>query len=356
MYGDELFRLEDRKGQSLCLGPTFEEEITDLVASVNHVFPIRQLPLKLYQVSTKYRDEARPRYGLLRGREFIMKDLYSFHGSDVCAKETYDQVVAAYKRIFRALKLDFVQVRADSGAIGGRYTHEFQALADIGEDDIVFCSKGDFSANAETVAGEIFSERDVKENAERSCTVQGCSCGGNGTLRTRHGIEVGQTFLLGKKYSECFDLKTSEHGATPQYVEMGCYGIGVSRLLAAVLESAKASDDDGIIWPRTIAPFDAAILTGSGNAKDQQAMFSAAESFLNDLEANPKIKMECVIDDRLKDSFGKRLAEAKLIGYPLIAIFGKAFLERGEIEVIDRATLRSKMHSKEALLDRFSNL
>jgi prolyl-tRNA synthetase len=358
VYGDELFRLEDRRGAAFCLGPTFEEEITELVASLGPR-PAGALPLRLYQVTTKYRDEARPRFGLVRGREFVMKDLYSFHADLACARETYALVCDAYARIFGALGLDFVKVLADSGAIGGSYTHEFQVLAEVGEDDIVLCDRGDFCANLEAAwpRGPPFAlppapapglaKPPLELPAGLRCHHAGCSCGGAGELRAKRGLEIGQAFLLGQKYSQAFGAQVQPSSSNNKnksvdklFMEMGCYGIGMTRVLAAAIEAAGGADEDGIVWPSAIAPYDALVLTAPAPAALQDHLRARARELADQCAA---AGLDVVLDDRWADSFGKKLAEAKLQGFPKILIVGKQALESGLVELLDRRSRQTAL-------------
>ncbi|GBG23977.1 Proline--tRNA ligase [Hondaea fermentalgiana] len=323
-YGEELLRFKDRRGTEFCLGPTFEEEITDLVASYG-VQSSRDLPIKVYQTTMKFRDELRPRFGLLRGREFLMMDMYSFHETEACALETYADVCDAYARIFRRLGVAYDRVNADGGAIGGSITHEFQVPAEMGEDEVVYCTSGDFVANVEVAA-----------SSEGPCTEPSCSCGGNGELARRPGIEIGHTFLLGTKYAEAFAAESVDSKQRKSPLVMGCYGIGISRLMAVLIEAEGGSDEDGIIWPRAVAPFDCVVLTAPGNAKAREAYAQEARGLCDQLPES----LEVVLDDRWKDSLGHKLAEAKLVGYPDIIIVGKRALDEStpQVELIDRAT------------------
>lgn len=323
-YGGELLRFEDRRGVGFCLGPTFEEEISDLVASFG-ALPSRDLPARLYQTSTKFRDELRPRFGLLRGREFLMMDLYSFHETESCATETYNLVCDAYDRIFKRLGVAYDRVAADGGAIGGTLTHEFQVPAEVGEDQVVFCSQGDFVANTE-----------VAPATSGPCTDPACSCGGSGELKVRPGIEIGHTFMLGTKYSEAFNAHSQAPDGTRKPLIMGCYGIGISRLMAVMIEADGGADEDGIIWPRCVAPYNCVVVTAPGNAKAREEYAKKAGEFCDEVPQ----ELDVLLDDRWKESLGAKLAEAKLVGYPDIIIVGKHALDEANprVELMDRKT------------------
>jgi len=329
-YGPELMRLEDRRGEEFCLGPTFEEEVTSLVGNFG-VLSEKEMPIFLYQIAPKYRDEMRPRYGLIRAREFVMMDLYTFDVDENAAMRTYQRFCKVYEEIFSALNLPFVKVVADSGAMGGNYTHEFQVIADVGEDDVIQCDTGDFIGNVEVV------ESDLKRGV---CQESKCSCGGKGSLIRKRGIEVGQSFVLGQKYSEVFgaSFRDTSSGQT-RFMHMGCYGIGITRLLSAIIESEGGNDESGIIWPHEIAPFKAIIITGAGN-KDVRTRF---ELKAQELYKHLKLDEEILLDDRWEHSFGKKITDAKLIGIPNIFIVGKENADTSDtIEWIERKTLQSR--------------
>jgi len=239
IYGKELLRLKDRKENDFCLGPTHEEVITDLVR--NNIKSYRQLPVNLYQIQTKFRDEIRPRFGLMRGREFIMKDAYSFDVDEAAAHVTYQKMYEAYGKIFTRCGLTFKPVEAASGAIGGHLSHEFHVLADAGEDAIFSCPQCDYAVSAEKVT-------DAKQCPK--CEV---------ALESFRGIEVGHVFYLGDKYSKAMKATFLDDQGKEQYVVMGCYGIGVGRTAAAAIE--QNNDDAGMIWPQAIAPYEVALLS-----------------------------------------------------------------------------------------------
>lgn len=459
-YGDEMFRLKDRQGRQFCLGPTHEEIITALVRS--EVRSYRQLPLRMYQIQNKYRDEMRPRFGLMRGREFIMKDMYSFDRDNEALDESYWAAYHAYERIFKRCGVEAHPVEADSGAIGGDVTHEFMVLADSGEDLVLFCADCAYAANSERAEGvrapanpqnrpaqkplqsvptpgastieqisaflgvtasdciktliyladgkpiaalvrgdhnlneiklrkllkcetldladdaiiyEVTGARvgfagpvgleiplyadyaiehmvnaviganeddhhrinacldrdfqvtvfaDLKE-AEPGDPCPRCS----GILEGARGIEVGQVFKLGTKYSASMGATfLDENGKETPFI-MGCYGIGVGRTVAAVIE--KNYDDDGIIWPLAIAPYQVIVVPVS--MKDQ-AQAEAAQELYEKLKANG---VEVVLDDR-DERPGVKFKDADLIGFPIRVTIGSKSLENGEMEIILRRT------------------
>lgn len=451
VYGDEMFRLQDRHGRFFCLGPTHEEMITTLVRG--EVRSYRQLPVRLYQIQNKYRDERRPRFGLMRGREFIMKDLYSFDkdeaGLDISYKSMYD----AYTRIFTRCNLKFRPVEADSGAIGGSGSHEFMALADSGEAEIVYCPSCDYAGNVEkaelkpivlaeealaeleivdtpdakTIAavceylnapveksvkavvynsdkglvivlvrgdhevneikvqnhlGALFLEMANEEAIQAAGTVAGfiggvgkkqayvlldstvakmynvicgadqldkhyinaniardftydaiadvrliqendpCPICGEAVKKAR-GIEVGQVFKLFTKYSKALKATFLNENGKELPMVMGCYGIGVTRTMSAVIE--QSYDEDGIIWPVAIAPYHVVIIPA--NTKDEKVMEVAQEVYAQLQQG----KVEVVLDDR-NERAGVKFKDADLIGYPLRITVGAKTLEQGCVE------------------------
>ena len=457
-YGAEMMRINDRHDNEFCLGPTHEEMITTLVK--NEINSYRQLPVNLYQIQSKFRDERRPRYGLMRSREFIMKDAYSFDVDEAGLDESYKSMYDAYTRIFTRCGLTFRPVEADSGAIGGSGTHEFMAIAEAGEADIVYCTKCDYAANIEigkpgimkqdeealqelsvvdtpnassieavadmlnlplhkTIKAVVFSidgkvvlaivrgDHEVNEVAVQHAVLGAVEpematpeelekvgltagfispiglkqteefaivvdesvmetynvCGGankkdahyvninpkrdfnvediivapirlitkddvcpkcGGALEHAKGIEVGQVFKLGTKYSEALQATFLDQNGRPNPMIMGCYGIGVSRTLAAAIE--QYHDENGIIWPRSIAPFEAVIVPI--NAKDE-ALMSTSQTIYTALQ---NAGVDVLLDDR-KDRAGVKFKDADLIGYPLRITVSKNTLENNEVEI-----------------------
>ncbi len=455
-YGPELMRLEDRHGRGFCLGPTHEELVTSIVRSELRSY--RQLPMTLYQIQTKFRDEIRPRFGLLRSREFVMKDAYSFHSSQESLQETYDSMYAAYGRICERCGLDYRPVEADGGQIGGSVTCEFHALADAGEDDLVYCPDCDYAANTEAGAchahavqydaaeckkietpgvdsieslakflgieeaatvkamvgkdpegnvvaffvpgchelNEIKAERllgfeggehfelctdeelqkaglckgsigpkglpagikviadqnlkgierwvvganehgfhfvgakhgedfQVDEWADLSLVQPGDSCPKCGSaLQGARGIEVSQVFQLGDKYSRTMGAVYSDENGVDQNFLMGCYGVGVSRTLAAVVE--QHNDEDGIIWPLSIAPAHVCVVPLTVGDEE---VFPVAERIAQELADQG---LEVVLDDR-DERAGVKFADADLIGWPVQVVVGKRGVKNGVVEV-----------------------
>ncbi|XP_019730774.1 putative proline--tRNA ligase, mitochondrial [Hippocampus comes] len=331
LMGKELFRLKDRHGVNYCLGPTHEEAVTHLVAHQT-ALSYKQLPLLLYQITRKFRDEPKPRFGLLRGREFYMKDMYSFDVSEEAAYETYESVCHAYTRIFARLGLRCVQVQADTGNIGGKLSHEFQLPADIGEDRLLVCRSCSFSANVETM----LSDR------------TDCPQCKTGTLSESKGIEVGHTFYLGKKYSDMFNAVFSNAQNKQSVAEMGCYGLGVTRILAAAIE--VMSTDESIRWPGLLAPYQVCVLPPKKGSKADEAT-GLAEDFVHTLgQTVPHLRGEIVFDDRTQMTIGKRLKDASRLGYPYVVVVGQGALEdTPRFEVICQQTDETMFLSKEDL-------
>ncbi|XP_022071969.2 probable proline--tRNA ligase, mitochondrial [Acanthochromis polyacanthus] len=333
LMGKELFRLKDRHGADYCLGPTHEEAVTTLVAHQANL-SYKQLPLLLYQITRKFRDEPKPKFGLLRGREFYMKDMYSFDVSEEAAYETYESVCSAYTQLFTRLGLRCVQVQADTGNIGGKLSHEFQLPADIGEDRLLVCGGCSFSANVETLA------------SDRTDCPQ-CK---TGTLVESKGIEVGHTFYLGKKYSHIFNATFSNAQNKQSVAEMGCFGLGVTRILAAAIE--VMSTEEGIRWPGLIAPYQVCVLPPKKGSKVDEAAV-LAEELVHTLGENlPGLRGEVVLDDRTQMTIGKRLKDAGSLGYPYVIVVGQGALEETpRFEVIFQQTGETMFLSKDGLLD-----
>ncbi|MBA0189289.1 proline--tRNA ligase [Pectobacterium odoriferum] len=476
-YGPELLRFVDRGERPFVLGPTHEEVITDLIR--NEISSYKQLPLNFFQIQTKFRDEVRPRFGVMRSREFLMKDAYSFHTSQESLQVTYDVMYAAYSKIFSRMDLDFRAVQADTGSIGGNASHEFQVLATSGEDDIVFSTESDYAANielaeavapklgraeateelrlvdtpnAKTIAelveqftlpiektvktllvkateesghklvallvrgdhalNEIKAEKiaqvaspltfateeeiratigagpgslgpvklsipvvvdrtvaamsdfsaganiDGKHyfgiNWERDVTlpqvadirnvVEGdISPDGKGTLQIKRGIEVGHIFQLGSKYSEALKATVQGEDGRNQTLTMGCYGIGVTRVVAAAIE--QNHDERGIIWPDAIAPFHVAILPM--NMHKSFRVKEVAEDIYQQLRAKG---IEVLLDDR-KERPGVMFADMELIGVPHTIVIGDRNLDSEEIEYKNRRVGEKQMIKTSEIID-----
>lgn len=306
-YGPELLRFKDRHDREFCLAPTFEEVITDLIRK--NVESYKNLPMNLFQISSKFRDEIRPRFGIIRAREFIMKDAYSFHNDAKCLDETYENYKAAYKNIFMRLMLDFTIVDADSGNIGGNESHEFHVIAETGEDDLLL-DKSMNGVNFE-IAKKKYKEDDINVIIEKY------------NLEHVKGIEVGHIFKLGDKYSETMNAKISNKESKITNILMGCYGIGVTRIIAASIE--QNNDDKGIIWPKSICPFDVVII--EIDAKKNPKIKECSKVLYDDLKNNG---LDVLLDDR-ELKIGNKLNDYELIGIPYFCIIGPKEAEAGTV-------------------------
>ncbi len=473
--GEEMLRLQDRNEREFCFGPTHEEVITDLIR--NEIRSYKQLPVTFYQVQTKFRDERRPRFGVMRAREFLMKDAYSFHADDASLQETYEKMYETYSRIFSRLGLEFRAVLADTGAIGGSASHEFHVLADSGEDAIAFSSESDYAANIELAeavapAGEraaataematvdtpnqhsidevsaflnvtssqtaktllvqgveegsvvalvlrgdhelnelkankleqlaapltfatpeqvkattgcepgsvgpvglscpIFVDRSAAHltdfvcgaNADgkhltgvnwgrdlpegmvvdiRNVVESDASPDGKGTLQIKRGIEVGHIFQLGRKYSEAMKAMVQAENGKSVVMTMGCYGIGVSRVVAAAIE--QNNDERGIIWPEAIAPFQIALLPL--NMHKSQRLREAVEKLYDELLA---AGFDVLLDDR-KERPGVMFADMELIGIPHRVVFSEKGLDKAEVEYKGRRDNENQYIALDQIVD-----
>ena len=398
-YGPELLRIKDRHQRDFCFGPTHEEVVSDVVR--REVKSYRQLPLNFYQIQTKFRDEIRPRFGVMRGREFVMKDAYSFHANYDDLVREYRNMHDTYSRIFTRLGLKFRPVAADTGSIGGTGSHEFHVLADSGEDAIAYCPQSDYAANVELAeavapatarpaasqplqkvhtpgvktieelckflklpadrtvkavvvdgadgrpvllllrgdhelnlikAGKLpqlkqpvsFASADSIRTDIRNVVSGDPSPDGKGTLDICRGIEVGHIFQLRTKYSQALNLGFLDESGKTQIMEMGCYGIGVTRIVAAAIE--QNHDERGIIFPQAIAPFDVAI-TPIGYHKNAQVR-AAADQLHDELAA---AGIDVLLDNR-DERPGVMFADMELIGVPHRVVIGDRGLKEGQFE------------------------
>jgi prolyl-tRNA synthetase len=323
IYGKELFRIKDRHERDFCLGPTHEEIITDLVR--NSLRSYRQLPVNLYQIQTKFRDEIRPRFGLMRGREFMMKDAYSFHTDEESLNAEYQKMSATYCRIFDRMGLNYRVLEADPGLIGGGFSEEFMVLAEAGEEELLACDHCNFAISWKTFSSE----------------GEPCAKCGTGILAKMRGIEVGHIFKLGDKYSRKMGCVYLDENNQEKPMLMGCYGIGVGRTVAAAIE--QNHDKDGIIWPPALAPFAVAVVPANIDEKDQS---HAAEKLYQDcLSAG----IDVLLDDR-ESRLGAKLKDVDLIGIPVKVIIGKA-LKEGKLEIKLRKTGETKLVTPEETVE-----
>jgi prolyl-tRNA synthetase len=314
-YGQELLTFKDRHDREFCLGPTHEEVITDLCRNV--IRSHKQLPITLYQIQTKFRDEIRPRFGVMRSREFIMKDAYSFDLDSEGLDTSYSNMKETYIKIFNLLGLDYRIVKADSGAIGGSDSEEFHVLADSGEDLLAFSDKSDYAINAELLT-ELQDEQDPSSLEGKP------SPDGKGNLKLKRGIEVGHIFKLGTKYSESLKLSIQSEGGNI-FPEMGCYGIGASRIVAAAIE--QNYDEKGIKWPEALSPYQVAIV--EANPKKNPAITTKCSEIYKHLKDND---IDVLWDDRDKRP-GVKFTDMELIGIPKMIIVGEKSLEADEVEL-----------------------
>lgn len=318
VFGPQMLKISDRHERLFCFGPTHEEVITDIVRK--EIKSYKQLPINFYQIQTKFRDEIRPRFGVMRAREFMMKDSYSFHSSLDSLKETYQVMYETYKKIFDRIGLNYRAVQADNGAIGGDGSHEFHVLADSGEDEIVYDESSDFAANIEV----------AKNHPDKD------------KFKTCRGIEVGHIFQLGTKYSEAMQAEFIDQDGESKPMIMGCYGIGVSRIIAAAIE--QNYDADGMILPKSIAPFEV-IITPIGLEKNDEVLKVSLDLYEDLIDKG----VDVILDDRgLRP--GVMFSEAELLGIPFRITISEKLLKDGKFEFKARASSANELLDKDALL------
>ncbi|ABM44976.1 prolyl-tRNA synthetase [Bartonella bacilliformis str. Heidi Mejia] len=351
-YGLEMLRIKDRQERDLLYGPTNEEMVTDIFRS--YVRSYKDLPLNLYQIQWKFRDEIRPRFGVMRSREFLMKDGYSFDLDYESAKTSYNRMFIAYLRTFSRIGLKVIPMRADTGPIGGELSHEFIILAKTGE-SAVFCDKRFLEMTAPPVSVDftdnvvltdivkqwtaLYATTEEMHNAEEWAQI----CKSN-QLSAR-GIEVGHIFYFGTKYSEPMGAKVMGRDGKEYPVFMGSYGIGPSRLVAAAIEASH--DENGIIWPKPITPFDFGIInTKSDNAKCYGMCETLYQGLVN-------AGFDPLLDDR-NERPGAKFATMDLIGLPTQIIVGPKSAAQDEVEIKDRKTGTKEVLTVEAALNRLS--
>jgi len=325
-YGKEMLRITDRHERELLFGPTNEEMITAILRDSTKSY--RDLPQILYHIQWKFRDEVRPRFGVLRGREFLMKDAYSFDLDYAGALVAYKKMMLAYMRTFQRIGVTAIPMRADTGQIGGDLSHEFHILAPTGESGVFY--------DADFEAGDSLAANDIESFYEKMTTLYAATDEKHDTdawakipetrRREGRGIEVGQIFYFGKKYSESMNFGVIGPDGSKIFPEMGSYGIGVSRLVGAIIEARH--DDAGIIWPDAIAPFRTAIL----NLRQGDA---ATDKICEEL--HEKLGPDCLYDDR-EERAGAKFAEADLMGHPWQIIVGPRGAANGVVELKRRAT------------------
>ncbi len=323
-YGKEMLRIKDRHDRDILYGPTHEEVVTDLFRK--NITSYKDLPKNLYQIHWKFRDEIRPRFGLMRGREFLMKDSYSFDLNAEDARKTYDLMYETYFKIFRKMGLKPIALRADTGAIGGDLSHEFHILADVGESAIFYDKKFDELSEEQEI--DIAQTQQIYAMADDLHIPEKCPIPAD-QLASRRGIEVGQVFNFGLKYSKAMEASVMGAGGEKIYPNMGSYGIGVSRVVAAAIEANH--DENGIIWPAQIAPFDVILI----NIRvGDEACDKACEELYSRLQ-NKGVE---VLYDDTKNSLGQKFSVADLIGVPTQIIVGPKSLALGKVEIKNRKT------------------
>src|SRR5665213_3007259 len=346
-YGKEMLRIRDRHDREMLYGPTNEEQVTEIVRAA--VKSYRDLPKNLYHIQWKFRDEVRPRFGVMRGREFLMKDAYSFDLDAAGAKHSYNKMLVAYLRTFARMGLKAIPTRADTGPIGGELSHEFQILADTGESE-VYCDKA--WLDADILAEEVDYDGDLEPVFKQwtaryaatdemhdpaKCPVP------EGELVTARGIEVGHIFNFGTKYSQPMGAVVSLADGRTAPLEMGSYGIGVSRLVGALIEANH--DDGGIIWPESVAPF----RVGFINLRAGDAKCAAAS---DELYAKLRVAGVSVFYDDRDESPGGKFGTMDLIGLPWQLIVGPRGVAAGTLEVKNRRTGERQELPAEAALDQ----
>ncbi len=347
-YGPEMLRIKDRQDREMLFSPTAEELFT--VIFQNGAKSYRDLPKNLYQIHWKFRDEVRPRFGVLRGREFLMKDAYSFDLDLDAARHSYNRMFIAYMRTFRRMGLDAIPMQADTGPIGGDLSHEFIVLAPTGESDVFYhenwlqprdtdgIDADDATALAGFIAGlnSDYAATDEKRDSEAEAAA-------GDALRQSKGIEVGQVFYFGDKYTKAMGVSVQGPDGQPVTPLMGSYGIGVSRLVGAIIEASH--DDKGIVWPDAVAPYTLALINLRA---DDAACAAACEGIYAELSA---AGVEVLYDDR-DERGGAKFATADLIGLPWQLVVGPKGIAQGLVELKRRATGIKDELSVEAAIQR----
>ncbi len=331
-YGLEMLRIKDRHDRDMLYGPTNEEQVTDICRT--HLKSYKSLPLNLYHIQWKFRDEVRPRFGVMRGREFLMKDAYSFDLTKQDARQAYNRMFVAYLKTFARLGLTAIPMEADTGPIGGDLSHEFIILADTGESGVFFHKDWEQT----NLVAEINYDEDLQPVVDRFTSLYAktdethdpdtCPVA-EGDLLTRRGIEVGHIFYFGTKYSAKMGATVSSPDGEMTELHMGSYGVGVSRLVGAIIEASH--DEKGIIWPASISPFDAGIVNlkpgHEGTDKVTETVYAKCR------EAG----FDVLLDDS-SDSAGAKLASMDLIGLPWQIVAGPRSVDRGVVELKNRQT------------------
>jgi len=348
-YGPEMLRIRDRRDRDMLYGPTNEEQITEIFAASQRSY--RDVPKLLYHIQWKFRDEIRPRFGVMRGREFLMKDAYSFDLDDAGARRSYNKMFVSYLRTYERMGLTAVPMAADTGPIGGDMSHEFLILAETGESEIA-CHKDlldkrwadreiDFEGDLQPIVDEFTSQYAATD--EMRDPEQEKALGGD--LVTARGIEVGHIFYFGTKYSEKLGAIVTDRDGKEVTVEMGSYGIGVSRLVGGIIEASH--DENGIVWPESVAPFHVGLI--NLKAGDDKTT-AACDDLYGKLRA---AGIEVLYDDR-EGRAGQKFADMDLIGLPWQLIVGPRGLDNGVVELKNRASGEREEISPESALARLT--
>ena len=348
-YGLEMLRITDRHERDLLYGPTNEEQITQILR--DNLRSYRQLPLNLYHIQWKFRDEIRPRFGVMRGREFLMKDAYSFDVDEAGARRAYQKMFVAYLRTFHRLGLKALPMAANTGPIGGNLSHEFIILAETGESE-VFCDKrlldipipdDDYSGDLGEVI-EQYTSLYARTDEQHDAAFFDAHVTAENRLSAR-GIEVGHIFYFGDKYSKAMNCRVTGPDGQEVAVHGGSYGIGVSRLVGGIIEASH--DAEGIVWPWAVTPFHVGIINLKVGHGDTDALVAALNEQLS------QRGLEVFVDDR-DERAGAKFSEMDLIGLPWQAIIGPRGAEAGEIEIKNRATGARQTLSLEAAVNMLS--
>ena len=346
-YGLEMLRIKDRQKRDLIYGPTNEEQVTDIFRS--HIKSYKDLPLNLYHIQWKFRDEVRPRFGVMRGREFLMKDAYSFDISESNSRISYNKMFISYLKIFNKLGLTAIPMEAETGPIGGNISHEFIILADTGESCVYFDKKWlnknlvaevSYDDDLSQIVDEftsIYAKTDNMHN-EINCPIQ------KDKLMIKRGIEVGHIFSFGDKYSKPMKAEVIDKNGRLVPIYMGSYGIGISRLVGAIIEANH--DDKGIIWPDSVSPFDFVII----NLKSDDIKCSDLCDVIFQKFSNKGF--DVLIDDRVETP-GVKLSSMDLIGIPWQIIVGPRGLKNNTIEIKNRKEMSTKELTLEELINKF---
>ncbi len=323
---DVLFKVKGAAGE-FALGPTHEEIVTPLAK--RFVLSYQDLPKAVYQIQSKFRDESRAKAGLLRGREFLMKDLYSFHADEEDFKKYYEIAKGAYRKVFERVGLDAIETEAAGGTFS-KFSDEYQVVCESGEDEIIYCPGGDFSRNLEII-------EDPKVLDGKQCDL------GHGPLKRVKTIEVGNIFPMKDKYSKAFNLTVKDKNGKSSFVQMGCYGIGISRLMGAIVEVFH--DDRGIIWPESVAPFKVHLIA----IRDQRSEVSNLGK--EEYEMLNKAGVEVLWDDRNDVSVGEKFADCDLLGIP-VRIVVSAKVGKGKVEWKERDSEKSEVLDLDSALGK----